>query len=136
MAIYDTIEEGITSVIAAFKEAKADDDKVSFSEVVSIGSKAIGSFVVIAEAFSSLSSEEKKNAVVAAVGRLYDEVLAPYDIQKIPNFIEPIVDKGIKQLLLALSDGIIDAIVALYNENGWPTPDDETPDDNTPDATE
>jgi|TARA_R100000008_G_scaffold6036_1_gene3461 hypothetical protein len=134
MALYDTIEEGITSVIAAYKEAKADDNKVSFSEIVAIGSKAIGSFVVIAESFSGLSSEEKKNAVVSAVGQLYDEVLAPYDIEKIPNFIEPILDKGIKQLLLALSDGIIDAIVALYNENGWP--DNNTPDDNTPDDAE
>ncbi len=127
MALYDTLEEGINSVIAAYKEAKADDNKISFSEVISIGSKAISSLVVVAESFSSLSAEDKKNAVVAAVGQLYDEVLAPYDIEKIPNFIEPIVDKGIKQLLLALSDGIIDAIVALYNENGWP--DNDTPDD-------
>lgn len=140
MALYDTLEEGIRGVIDAYKEAKADDDKISFNEVVAIVGKSIGSLVAIAEGFSSLSGEEKKTAVVAAIGTLYDEVIAPIDIQRIPNFIEPIVDKGVKALLLAISDGIVDGIVALYNEGGWPSPDDvpaipdDTPD--TPDDTE
>jgi len=141
MALYDTLEEGIRGVIDAYKEAKLDDDKISFNEVVAIVGKSIGSLVAIAESFSSLSGEEKKSAVVSAIGTLYDEVIAPIDIQKIPNFIEPIVDKGVKALLLAISDGIVDGIVALYNEGGWPsTPDDvpDTPDDtpDTPDDTE
>jgi hypothetical protein len=131
MALYDTLEEGIRGVIDSYKAAKADDDKVSFNEVVAIVGKSIGSLVSIAEGFSDLSSEDKKNAVVGAIGTLYDEVIAPIDIQRIPNVIEPIVDKGVKALLLALSDGIVDGIVALYNEGGWPTPDDtpDTPDD-------
>tara|TARA_R110002020_G_scaffold16515_14_gene58303 strand:- start:1186 stop:1620 length:435 start_codon:yes stop_codon:yes gene_type:complete len=139
MALYDTLEEGIRVVIDSYKEAKADDDKISFNEVVAIVGKSIGSLVAIAEGFSALTGEAKKDAVVGAIGTLYDEVIAPIDIQKIPNFIEPIVDKGIKALLIALSDGIVDGIVALYNEGGWPTPDetpDETPDtpDETPDT--
>jgi hypothetical protein len=126
MALYDTLEEGIKSVIDAYKEAKVDDDKVSFNEVVTISGKAIGALIVVAESFSELSAEEKKDAVVAAIGTFYDEVIAPIDIQKIPNFIEPIIDKGLKQLIVAMSDGIIDAIVALYNDGGWPnTPDPE-----------
>ena len=134
MALYDTLEEGIKSVIDAYKEAKADDGKVSFNEVVTISGKAIGSLVVVAESFSELSAEEKKGAVVAAIGTLYDEVIAPIDIQKIPNFIEPIIDKGLKQLIVAMSDGIIDAVVALYNEGGWPdTPDTPDVPDDTPD---
>ena len=53
---------------------------------------------------------------------------APIDISKVPNFIEPIVDKGIKSIILIIADGITDAIVAIFNEGGWP----DTPD--TPDA--
>jgi hypothetical protein len=129
MALYDTMEEGIRGVIDAYKEAKADDDKISFNEVVAIVGKSIGSLVAIAESFSSISGEEKKAAVVGAVGTLYDEVIAPIDIQKIPNFIEPIVDKGIKALLLAISEGIVDGIVSLYNESGWPSTSDDASDD-------
>ena len=129
MALYDTLEEGIRGVIDAYKEAKADDDKISFNEVVAIVGKSIGSLVAIAESFSSISGEEKKAAVVGAVGTLYDEVIAPIDIQKIPNFIEPIVDKGIKALLLAISEGIVDGIVSLYNESGWPSTSDDASDD-------
>ena len=129
MALYDTMEEGIRGVIDAYKEVKADDDKISFNEVVAIVGKSIGSLVAIAESFSSISGEEKKAAVVGAVGTLYDEVIAPIDIQKIPNFIEPIVDKGIKALLLAISEGIVDGIVSLYNESGWPSTSDDASDD-------
>ena len=119
MALYDSVEEGVQGVIATYKDAKSDG-KVSFNEVVTLTGEAISALVVVAESFKDLTGADKKSVVLSAIGTFYDEVVAPIDIQKIPNFIEPILDKSIKQLLLAVSDGIIEAIVSLYNNNGWP----------------
>ena len=127
--LYEKFEEAVTEVIAAYKEANADG-KMSFTEIISLVGKVIGKLVSLAEVFHGGEGSAKKAAVMAAVSAFYDEVVAPIDISKIPNFIEPIVDKGIKSVILVIADGITDAIVAIFNEGGWPdTPDvPETPD--------
>jgi len=125
--LYEKFEEAVADVIAAYKAANADG-KMSFTEIITLVGKVLGKLVSLAEVFHGGDGSAKKAAVMAAVGAFYDEVIAPIDISKVPNFIEPIVDKGIKSIILIIADGITDAIVAIFNEGGWP----DTPD--TPDA--
>ena len=127
--LYDKFSEAITNVITAYKEAHADG-KLSFTEIIALLGTAIGELVSIAEAFYDGSGEAKKAAVMAAINTFYDEVIEPIDIPAIPNFVEPIADKAVKQLLLVVADGVVDAIVAIFNKSGWPdapnTPDEPT----------
>jgi len=130
--LYDKFSKAITNVITAYKEAHADG-KLSFTEIIALLGTAIGELVSIAEAFYDGSGDAKKAAVMAAIDTFYEEVIKPIDIPVIPNFIEPIADKAVKQLLLVVADGLVDAVVAIFNKAGWPdTPDTpDTPDDPT-----
>ena len=119
MSLYEKAKQGVEAVVAKYKEAN-EDGKLSFSEIVSLTSTVVGQVVAIAESAMEGTGEEKKQAVLDAVAQAYDDYIEPIDIAKIPNFIEPAIDKGAKQLLLAVSDGMIDAIVKLFNDNGWP----------------
>jgi len=126
--LYEAFSEAIQKIVDAYKVAKSDD-KLSFTDIISLVGTAIGEMVSVAEVFHGGDGSAKKAAVLAAVGTFYDEVIAPMDIAKIPNFIEPIVDKGVKQLILVIADGTIDAIVAIFNKGGWPDNTPDTPDD-------
>ncbi len=117
--LYDQAKKSVETVVAKYQEAN-EDGKLSFSEIVSLTSTVVGQIVSLAETGLPGTGEEKKKAVLDAVAQVYDEYIAPIDISKIPNFIEPVIDNGAKQLLLAVADGLIDALVALFNENGWP----------------
>ncbi len=117
--LYDQAKKSVETVVAKYQEAN-EDGKLSFSEIVSLTSTGVGQIVSLAETGLPGTGEEKKKAVLDAVAQVYDEYIAPIDISKIPNFIEPVIDNGAKQLLLAVADGLIDALVALFNENGWP----------------
>ena len=119
MSLYEKAKQGVEAVVAKYKEAN-EDGKLSFSEIVSLTSTVVGQVVAIAESAMEGTGEEKKQAVLDAVAQAYDDYIEPIDIAKIPNFIEPAIDKGAKQLLLAVADGTIDAIVTLFNDNGWP----------------
>ena len=128
-ALYVKFSEAVTSITDSYKEAKADGS-ISVSDIIALLGTAVSEMVTVAEAFHDGDGSAKKAAVLAAIDMFYDEVVAPVDIDKIPNFIEPIVDKGLKQLLIVVADGTIDAVVAIFNKGGWPpTPDaPDTPD--------
>ena len=121
--LYEKFSAAITKVITSYKEANADG-KLSFTDIIALLGTATGELVSIAEAFYDGSGDAKKAAVMAAIDTFYEEVIEPIDIPAIPNFIEPIADKAVKQLLLVVADGLVDAVVAIFNKNGWPdTPD-------------
>lgn len=117
--LYEQAKKSVETVVAKYQEAN-EDGKLTFSEVVSLTSTVVGQIVSIAETGIPGTGEEKKKAVLDAVAQAYDDYIAPIDISKIPNFIEPVIDNGAKQLLLAVADGLIDAVVAMFNDNGWP----------------
>lgn len=119
MTIYDDLKTAVEQITAQYKESVADG-KLSFSEIFALISKATASFVQLFEQFTDgVSGEDKKAAVLAALEHFFDEVISPLDIKGIPNFIEPIVDSSLKQLVLTLADAGIDAIVAIFNKSGW-----------------
>jgi hypothetical protein len=125
--LFEKFESAVKEVIAAYKVANVDG-KMTFTEIISLVGKCLGKLVSLAEVFHGGVGSAKKAAVMAAIGAFYDQVIAPIDISKIPNFIEPIIDKGLKSVILIIADGITDAIVAIFNEGGWPDAPD-TPDE-------
>jgi len=121
--LYVKFSEAITSIIDSYKEAKSDG-AISITDVISLLGTVVSEMVDVAEAFHDGNGSAKKAAVLSAIDMFYEEVIAPMDIDKIPNFIEPIVDKGLKQLIIVVADGVIDTVVSIFNKGGWPpTPD-------------
>ncbi len=122
MSLLAGIKESVDKIVAEYKKSAADG--LSFSEVFSLASNAVATFVELVE-LAGGTSEEKKAAVLEAVELFYDEVIAPLDIKQIPNFIEPMLDNALKGLILVFADGAIDSIVNVFNKIGWFSEDGE-----------
>ena len=120
-------------------KAATADGTVTASEVWSILTRGVASLIQLANTMGAYTGAEKKEAVIKAVQRLYDEVIAPLDIPGIPNFLEnTIVDPLIGRAVPIVLSGIIDGLVSIFNKEGnWiptvpegpaaPAPSDPTP---------
>lgn len=123
--LFNDIESSVDLIIADYKASVADG-KVTFAEIFKLLTNSVGSFVKLVEDFSDYSGSQKKAAVLAAIEKLFDTVIAPMDIEAIPNIVEGILDNAVKQLVLTVADGLIDAIVNIFNKSGWNTDIDES----------
>lgn len=116
MSLYDQFKEVIDGILAEYKKVVADG-KISISEVFTVVGKATATFVELFRSVDLGDEAERKDAVVMAIGRFYDEVIAPIDITGIPSFLEPIVDKALRELLLLLCRSWVDSLVAIFTKN-------------------
>lgn len=113
--LYSTVKNEIDVLIKEAKEATADK-VITLSEVWTLSSHVIASFVKIADTLNA-DGADKKAVVLKAAELLYDEVIAPIDIPKIPNVIEPTFDKFAKSLFLELVSGLIDFVVKFTKKD-------------------
>lgn len=117
--IYDDLKDYFAQISEHYRELTGDG-KLSFGDVMLLTGKASASFIQLVERFTdTLNGPEKKEIVLEAIGKFYDEVIKPLDITAIPNIVEPVVDTAIKQVILTFASASIDTIVAIFNKNGW-----------------
>jgi hypothetical protein len=94
---------------------------LSLDEVWSMAIRAVTFLVLLAEQFRGASGADKKEAVLAAAAKFYDEVIAPIDIPKVPEFLEAgLIDPILKKLWLRLVAVLVDGLVHVFNQAGWP----------------
>lgn len=110
--LYKTVQEQIEALIVQYKEALADNT-LTFVEAWTLAQHAFTAFVAIAETVTGATGEEKKKIVMLAAEKLYDDVLGPYDIKKIPNVFEPTFDRLAKPVYLELVGIAVDFLVKI-----------------------
>lgn len=105
---YDVVKEKIDVVVETYKVA-VSDGVLTLSEVWLLSQEAVASFMQIAKELN-ISGKEKKEVVMKAAERLYDEVIAPIDIKAVPNVVEPVFDRLTKSFYMEFVSGAIDFI--------------------------
>jgi hypothetical protein len=73
---------------------------------------------IIEDVARELSGPDKKALALDIVEKFYDTTFIVVDIPFLPNFIEPILHKHIKKILLTLVSGSIDATVTTFRTVG------------------
>ncbi len=73
---------------------------------------------IIEDIGRELSGPDKKALALHIVEKFYDTTFIVVDIPFLPNFIEPILHKHIKKILLTLVNGSIDATVTTFRTVG------------------
>jgi hypothetical protein len=111
MDLYSVVAEQIAALRAEYAAAKSDG-KVTAAEMFRLFTVGIEALVKAASALS-MPGAEKKAAVMEAVAKLYDEVLAPIDLPYVPEFVEAsVLDPALKKLALLAADGLVEFFVA------------------------
>jgi len=70
---------------------------------------AIQTYIVEVAKFVDATGAEKKEQVIQACEKFYEEVLAPLDIPGVPNwFVEPAVDRAVGAMIRPAVSGLIE----------------------------
>lgn len=66
----------------------------------------------------SLKGADKKTLAMTMISNFYDQVFTVVSFPFAPTFLQPIIQKHVKQLLMLLIGASIDALVATFKETG------------------
>lgn len=117
--IKDLINNETNSIIIKSKESLSDIKKVSLDEAWKIIQLAIASIVQIIEKIAiDLSGPDKKAIALDFINSFYDKVFVIIDVPFVPSFIEPIIHRYIKLMLLSMASASIDATVTIFRNTG------------------
>lgn len=93
--------------------------RVALSEAWKVLQLVTASTVRIIETIASnLEGQEKKNIAIDYINSFYDKVFVVVDIPFVPNLVEPIIHKYVKQILMIMVGASIDATVTIFRETG------------------
>ena len=117
----DEVKKAMAGLLENLKtKLQATGKKLPLHSIWTVVQESIASVVLLIEnkVGSSLSGPEKKAAALEYVANVIDTVALLIDIPGVPEWIESKLDYYIKQFLLAIASGSIDAIVSTFKETG------------------
>jgi len=93
--------------------------RIALSEAWKTLQLVTASTVRVIEALgSNLEGSEKKSIAIEYINSFYDKVFIVVDLPFVPNFVEPIIHKYVKQMLMIMVSASIDATVTIFRETG------------------
>ena len=112
--LYDKIKLGVDEVIQQFKEANVDG-KVDFMEAMGILTLGMGHVIKLVGSIVGYTNEERRECMLKCAERFVDEVLVPWDIPSVPDWIEGPADRIMRTAILGFIPSVIDSLVRLLD---------------------
>jgi hypothetical protein len=66
----------------------------------------------------NLRGADKKTLAMAMLSNFYDQVFTVINFPFVPKFLQPIIQKYVKQILMILASSSIDALVTTFRNTG------------------
>jgi hypothetical protein len=104
------------------KIAKTDSIKnISISDAWKILQLATADVITFIERNNviNLDGKSKKELALLYMEKFYDAVFVIIDIPFVPSFLEPIIHRYVKKLLMTLVGSSIDALVVTFKRTGF-----------------
>ncbi len=132
--LYDSLEVQLNALLAHYKAAAVDG--LTLAEIWELVNNAIASATtIVKDAKAEVGSDATaKEVVLHFAEQLYDEVIGPYDLPKIPNLIENrFVDPALKVVYMHLITGALNSLFKVAARPlPAPAPAPTGPDGSTP----
>lgn len=116
MGLLEDAELEVRKLIASCRTVLADGS-LSITEVGEIVREFLHGALVLAESAEGLTGPQKKQFVIDAVLRLWDDCLEPINIPVVPD---KYFDPWIRGQLPLFAGWIVDLLVSRFNKVGWP----------------
>ena len=108
-------EKLINSTKDSLKEVK----RIALGEAWKLLQLTTASVVQIIEGIGNdLSGPDKKALAMDLLNSFYDKVFLVVDVPFVPNLVEPIIHKYIKNILMIMVGASIDATVTIFRNTG------------------
>ena len=115
----EIVKQQVEKLIQQTKESVENLKRVAIGEAWKLLQLATASVVQIIEnTADNLSGPEKKELALSLLNNFYDRVFVVVDVPFVPQLIEPIIHKYIKNILMIMVSASIDATVTIFRNTG------------------
>lgn len=119
MTSTELISTEVGKLIQTLKNSYEGVKKVAVAEAWRVLQIATASIIQIIESIGNdLSGPDKKALALKLLSDLYDKVFLIVDIPVVPNLVEPIIHKHVKNFLMILLGATIDSMVTVFRSTG------------------
>lgn len=106
-------------ITLATKASLQNVQKIALSEAWKLLQITTASIVQIIETVAAdLEGKTKKAIAIEYLNNFYNDVFKIIDIPFVPNIVEPIIHRYVKQLLMIMVSASIDATVTIFRQTG------------------
>jgi hypothetical protein len=119
MSSQELIKLEVEKLINSSKEKFKEVQRFALGEAWKLLQLTTASVVQIIEAIGNdLSNPDKKALAMELLTSFYDKVFLVVDVPFVPNLVEPIIHKYIKNILMIMVSATIDATVTIFRNTG------------------
>jgi hypothetical protein len=119
MSSKELIRAEVEKLILSTKERVNEVKRFALGEAWKLLQLTTASIVQIIEAIGNdLSNPDKKTLAMDLLNSFYDKVFLVVDVPFVPNLVEPIIHKYIKNILMIMVSATIDATVTIFRNTG------------------
>ncbi len=119
MSSQELIRAEVEKLIVSTKEKVNEVKRFALGEAWKLLQLTTASVVQIIEAIGNdLSNPDKKALAMDLLNSFYDKIFLVVDVPFVPNLVEPIIHKYIKNILMIMVGATIDATVTIFRNTG------------------
>lgn len=119
MSSQSLIKIEVEKLINNSKESFKTVQRFALAEAWKLLQLTTASVVQIIEGIGNdLSGPDKKALAMELLNSFYDKVFLVIDVPFVPNIVEPIIHKYIKNILMIMVSATIDATVTIFRNTG------------------
>lgn len=117
--IVELIKKESEDIILTTKNSLKNIKSIAVDEAWKLIQLAVASIVQIIEKIATnLEGKDKKSIALEFINSFYDRVFTIIDIPFVPSFVEPIIHRYVKLLLISMASASIDATVTIFKNTG------------------
>lgn len=110
------VDQEITNKV---KQSLGEVKNLAIKEAWKILQVVIAGVIQIIEKVGiDLSNPDKKALAMNIIGNFYDTVFKTVDLPLVPKFLQPIIQRQIRAVLMLLVDASIDSMVTIFKNTG------------------
>jgi hypothetical protein len=119
MSSQNLIKLEVEKLINSTKDSLKEVKRFALGEAWKLLQLTTASVVQIIEGIGNdLSGPDKKALAMDLLNSFYDKVFLVVDVPFVPNLVEPIIHKYIKNILMIMVSATIDATVTIFRNTG------------------
>lgn len=119
MSSQNLIKLEVEKLINSTKDSLKEVQRFALGEAWKLLQLTTASVVQIIEGIGNdLSGPDKKALAMDLLNSFYDKVFLVVDVPFVPNLVEPIIHKYIKNILMIMVGATIDATVTIFRNTG------------------
>lgn len=119
MIIPEILQNKFDLLVINAKKSLGDTQSVALPQAWKILQLMVAEIIIAIESqYTLLSGKDKKTIAMECVSQFYDSVFVTVTVPFIPMFLQPIIYKYVKALVMLLISSTIDALVTTFRNTG------------------